>query len=139
MNVKTFFAQFNNPYLALILIPAGLIISYRILNERQKWLKLWIGFTALQATIWVLKFVFQTTRPIGEHHLLNPSFPSGIAADCGFLAMYLSRLFPKHRYFFHTGGVVLALSRIYIGAHYPIDVVFGYLLGMGAAWVVSRH
>jgi len=138
MNTKALFAQLNNPYLALVLIPLGLIVSLLILKNRKKWLQLWIGFTALQATIWILKFIFKTIRPIGEHHLTNPSFPSGIAADCGFLAFYLSHLFPKYRYLFHAGGIILAFSRVYIGAHCPIDVVFGYMLGIGVAWGVLK-
>jgi len=32
-----------------------------------------------------------------------------------------------------------ALSRVYCGVHYPADVLAGFVLGAGSAWLVTRY
>lgn len=74
---------------------------------------------------------------MGDHLLLSPSFPSGVAADAGFLAMTLSLLYPKYWVLWHLGGVGIALLRVYSGAHCFGDVIGGYLIGVLVVGLMS--
>jgi undecaprenyl-diphosphatase len=59
------------------------------------------------------------------------SFPSGHAANAAAAAYTLSRLAPEARAIFWILAVLIAFSRVYLGVHYPGDIVFGVLLGLG--------
>jgi undecaprenyl-diphosphatase len=69
------------------------------------------------------------------------SFPSGHAASTFGAAVAVSRMWP------HTGAVwwslalLIGYSRIYLGHHYPLDVLGGALGGIAVAWWVlgGRH
>lgn len=57
------------------------------------------------------------------------SFPSGHATIAWAMAVVLSRKEPKWRWLFYTLAFLISFSRIYLGKHYPLDVVAGALLG----------
>ena len=66
------------------------------------------------------------------------SFPSGHAASTFGAAMTVSRMWPQTRVVWWTLAVSIGYSRVYLGHHYPLDVVGGALLGMGLAfWVLG--
>ena len=94
----------------------------------------------------VLKFAFDRARPcdvLPNVNLLNPgacaaegdpAFPSGhtsrIFAVAGFLAVYFK--WPVKASAFAV-AVVVGISRVYLGVHWPSDVVAGAILGVGLA------
>lgn len=63
------------------------------------------------------------------------SFPSGHATIIGCLAATLVLLFPRSRYIVIPVGLWLAATRVFVGAHYPSDVVAGF--GFGFAFTVA--
>ena len=96
----------------------------------------------------LLKLLFRRTRPVPFFGLEPPgtySFPSGHAmfACCYFavLAAIFSRdaQSPAERAGYWVAAAVLAgsigLSRIYLGVHYPSDVIAGY--AAGAFWILA--
>jgi undecaprenyl-diphosphatase len=92
---------------------------------------------------YVLKGIFERERP-SLPHLVDAdffSFPSGHAmhslAFFGLLAYHLWKKRMIHSYILWglTGGLILLIgvSRVYLGVHYPIDIVAGYMAGL--AWL----
>lgn len=70
------------------------------------------------------------TRP------LTGSFPSGHAASAVAGALSVGRLFPVARVVWWPLAAAIAVSRIYVGAHWPSDVLAGALTGWAMAWFV---
>ena len=77
------------------------------------------------------------TRVI-DRRPLTYSFPSGHAASAVAGAFTLSRLWPNGRLVLWSLATLVALSRIYVGVHYPLDVLGGAVLGLACAWVAHR-
>lgn len=96
-------------------------------------------------TGYLFKIYIARPRPNGIIPILietSGSFPSGHAtisiALYGFLAYLLYVLFPTKRTLIITGTVLLVLtigfSRLYLGVHFPTDVLAGYMLG--SIWLI---
>ena len=92
-----------------------------------------------EATSSGLKFSFDRVRPsdrFGEPETLlrvahTPSFPSGHAATsfacAGTLAQYVR---PRVAVGLYVLAGLIAWSRVYVGAHYPLDILVGAALGL---------
>ncbi|MEW6319950.1 MAG: phosphatase PAP2 family protein [Acidobacteriota bacterium] len=72
---------------------------------------------------------------------LTSSFPSGHAASAVAGAMAASRTWPAGTPLFAAAAVLIAYARVYVGVHYPSDVLAGALVGAASAWLVlgGRH
>jgi undecaprenyl-diphosphatase len=69
------------------------------------------------------------------------SFPSSHASNLFGAAVLFSRFYPALWPLFFLIAAMGSYSRIYVGVHYPSDVLAGALLGVLCAWmliVVSR-
>ena len=93
----------------------------------------------------VLKNEIDRVRPSSENLLVPPdtkaSFPSGHATIVSAGAAVLLLRFNKGKQIIFSGilgieALLVSYSRIYVGVHYPLDVVGGILLGIGIACAV---
>ncbi len=63
------------------------------------------------------------------------SFPSGHATFAMAVTVVLTHHFPKARSLLFVLVLFVALSRVYLGVHYPSDVLAGMVLGAGLGWL----
>ena len=100
------------------------------------------------ASSWTLaegaKYLFNRARPYISDTEIAPliktpsssSFPSGHSATAAAGALTLSVVYPSFAPVLLLSGFLVALSRIYLGVHYPFDVLAGLLIGSATAGCV---
>jgi undecaprenyl-diphosphatase len=114
---------------------------------------LWLGFGPLRALCLGLfaalvtfaadaasfgvKDLFSRPRPFEAHPRIDPlytvhssSFPAGHAATAFAGALVLAYFAPRAAPLLFVLATAIGLSRIYVGVHYPTDVLAGAMLGL---------
>ena len=98
----------------------------------------------------VLKHLFGRARPklmdiVGPFHFdflpwnaTYASFPSGHTITAFCTAVAISYFVPRLRWPLLFIALLVALSRVIIGAHYPSDVLAGVAIGIGTAMLMRR-
>jgi undecaprenyl-diphosphatase len=76
-------------------------------------------------------------RPLMEVPTTS-SFPSGHAATSFACALVLSRFAPRLTVPLFILAALIAFSRVYVGVHYPFDVLAGTVLGLALATALPR-
>ncbi len=95
----------------------------------------------------LIKFWIKRPRPFlavpGARLLLefknSPSFPSGHAAVAFAIALTVARFYPRRAPWWLGWALLVSYTRVYVGEHYPVDVLGGALLGLVVAalsWLV---
>ena len=68
----------------------------------------------------------------------DASFPSGHSANAFAGALALSVEAPSGAAIWWPLAAAIAFSRVYLGVHYPLDVVGGAAVGLVSAWLATR-
>ncbi len=129
-------------------IPAALMVGGVVRHDGQmRQNALYVGSSAaitLGATL-LMKTIFKRRRPfvqnlkiVAVYNAGSTSFPSGHTSTSFAVATALSRAYPKWYVivpsYLWAGSV--GYSRMYLGVHYPSDVVGGALLGTTTSWLL---
>jgi len=81
-------------------------------------------------------FEVDTSITIIDARPTSAAFPSGHAAMAVAGAVAGSRMIPWSAWAWWPLALIVAVSRVYIGAHWPSDVAVGALIGFGITWFV---
>jgi undecaprenyl-diphosphatase len=119
-----------------------IFMSWTLTREKKVfWSLLFLG--AIQsAVVYGLKYLVHRPRPLavdealsrlssGSVEILDPSFPSAHTVNAFMMATLLGVWFPRYRIPFFLIAAFIGWTRIYLGMHYPTDVLAGGLIGYG--------
>jgi len=131
--MKIISAPFNTGgFICLIVV----LFIYKVLNF-QDIILLGTGCVAGM----LLKFIFKRKRPYiaskkiknysGKVHKTatnHYSFPSGHTFAATFFSLLMLKKYP-HEFIFNIIAVLVGFSRIFLGVHYPTDIIGGFIFG----------
>ena len=114
-----------------------------VLTKQGKVLRCLLLLYGIQSlVIYGLKYLVNRERPFfflemaskiskGPGEILDPSFPSAHTVFSFMMATLLTGWFPRYGVLFYLVAGLIGWTRIYLGLHYPTDVLIGALLGFG--------
>ncbi len=115
-----------------------MIVYFLLRKERKLALLIAVGIIVGAVITYPVKFLIDRARPydqIASVRVLtppetDPSFPSGHAELSFLAATVVSRFHPEYSKYLYAFSFVVALSRIYVGVHFPADVLGGVIIGI---------
>jgi undecaprenyl-diphosphatase len=132
------------------------VIGFLVLQTRY-WTAVFIFMTALsgEAVSFAMKSVFSRPRPGLAPHLreaFSSSFPSGHAMQSAIIYLTLGAMLMRitqgrlTKIYCCTVAMLLTflvgLSRVWLGVHYPTDVLGGWIVGLfwaSLCWLMAQH
>lgn len=141
-------------YLVIALAFIFLILYHKILsseNSLKKFMGSWREFIILSASggaayglAKALKILFHTFRPFDLFEQVKPlflesgyAFPSGHTMVASAIAFALFLINRKVGYIFICFALIVGISRIVSGVHFPIDILGGFMLGGAISYLVA--
>lgn len=135
------------------LVVAGLLIFWFLAktNEGKKQNRIMVVLALLSAVaarfifVDLIRFFYYRPRPFAVHqvfqlinHDLTGSFPSGHAAFFFALAVVVYFYNRKISIWFFIGALLIGLARVFVGIHYPLDILGGAMIGIFTGWLIYK-
>ena len=134
------------------------LVVFAIMNFKKKAIP-WILFVVITLTLTdqisstLIKNWVARPRPCRDEFLINQvrlllnncsggySFPSSHATNhfgfAVFVFITLQPIFKKWGYLFFVWAATICYGQVYVGVHYPLDVVCGAILGSGIGYLTA--
>lgn len=121
------------------------LVLFGSANNKKVGIEALLALCLSQIIVHSLKRLLSRERPYKIIEQLNTfgidlsdySFPSGHTTASFSLATTLALNMPKFTIFLLFLASIIAISRVYLGVHYPTDVAAGIILGIGGA--ITAH
>ena len=133
---------------------AFLLLVYSLVQHKTKQaLILVFGFASTVSVTWLMKWLFARPRPFVVDEALvetyGSAFPSAHSAYAAMIAVMLVVVLGSNRNvkYWMLGiavlwAVLMGWSRVYINAHYPTDVLAGWIIAVlmmfCSAWLINK-
>ena len=116
----------------------AMVILFWMENKKKVSVYLLMVFVIDSVTSFLLKIAFFRPRPydvlpisiLGLDTDLGPSFPSGHSQRAFSGAMIIGSFYKKYRIPLFLLAILVAVSRVYLGLHYPLDTLVGAVNGI---------
>jgi undecaprenyl-diphosphatase len=104
----------------------ALILAVTLADQSENHIKHWVNRKRPCVAL------AQVNTPEGVD--TSPSFPSGHASNISAVMLVLGLTDRKRWWVYSIWALAVGASRIYLGVHYPSDVLAGYCLGLFMGW-----
>lgn len=130
------------------LVLFGLILVwYFFKNRRAFWTAFWSAFLARGVFTILIRYFFPRTRPfvlLENVNRLVPQDPKEASLPSGHTATFFAIALAVYLYDKRAGSVLfilallLSVNRIFVGVHYPLDIVAGIIVAAVSVWIVRK-
>lgn len=143
---------FSAKFLMYLLVEGFLLFAFLTKDKPERHRRLLVAARALIAAVIsrffvteLVRFIMPRPRPfaffdfyplITEPNLHSSSFPSGHAMFFFAFAMVVFLFSRRIGLWFFLAGLLIGFSRIYVGVHWPSDIVMGTFLGILVGYFV---
>ena len=136
-NLTTFFKVVSISREALVLGAIAVVLTFALRHWRLSW-RLAASIIGGSAIAFLLKHVIDRARPDGLMQNVHvrwadsgAGFPSGHVTVATIVLLTILPYLPtRWRWTVPTGIILMALSRMYLGVHEPLDIIGGFAIGL---------
>jgi len=147
-------AVFLAKYLGYLLVCFLLAwLTWDFLFRKEKWqrtikiigLSLGAALFSRFIVVEIIRWFYFRPRPFVDEqvnqlleHSASSSFPSGHAAFFFALSMVIYLYNKKAGWAFFAASFLIVLARVFVGIHYPLDILAGALIGIFFGWLANK-